>query len=190
MLKDILTILTIALGIVAYIPYLKDLIFGNTKPHIYSWLVWTILNITLFSIQFNNGAGPISFIYLITGVICTVIMLFGIGDGIRNITKLDGLFLVLSLVSLGLWVIAKEPLISSILISIVNIMALIPTIRKSWINPFEETLSTYILSTIRTILTVYLFETYSLITLLSPLVGIIITTMFIIMLIVRRKQVV
>jgi hypothetical protein len=189
MLKDVLTILTIALGIVAYIPYLKDLIFGNTKPHIYSWLVWTILNITLFSIQFNNGAGPISFIYLVTGVICTVIMLFGIGDGIRNITKLDGLFLVLSLVSLGMWVIAKEPLISAILISIVNVVALLPTIRKSWINPFEETLSTYVLSTIRTVLTVLLFETYSLVTLLSHIVGIIITTIFCIILIVRRKQV-
>lgn len=115
-------------------------------------------------------------------------MLYGIGDGIRNITKLDGLFLFLSLLALGLWVVANEPLISSILISIVNVVALLPTIRKSWLNPFEETISTYVLSTIRSVLTVYLFETYSLITLLSPVVGITITTIFCIMLVIRRKQ--
>jgi hypothetical protein len=189
MLNNVLTIITIVLAFVGYIPYLKDIIFGNTKPHIYSWLVWTILNITLFSIQFNNGAGPISFIYLITGVICTVIMLFGIGDGIRNITKLDGLFLVLSLISLGMWVIAKEPLVSSILIALVNVMALLPTFRKSWFNPFEETLSTYILSTVRTVLTVFLLESHTIITMLSPVVGITITTIFCIFLIIRRKQV-
>lgn len=188
MLRDTLTVVTILLGIFAYIPYLKDIIFGNTKPHIYSWLVWAILNITTFSIQFNNGAGPISFIYLMTGVICTVIMLFGLRDGVRNITKVDGLFLFLSLLSLGLWIVAKEPLISSILISIVIIVALLPTIRKSWFNPFEETISTYILSTVRTILTLSLLESYTLITLLSPVVGVTITVVFCAILIIRRRQ--
>lgn len=187
MLKDVLLSITLIIGIIAYIPYLKDVIFGNTKPHVYSWLIWAILNITFFSIQFNNNVGIVSFISLLTGIICTVIMLLGLGSGVRNITKTDGLFLLLALISAGLWIISKDALSSSILITLTNFFALLPTIRKSWFNPFEETLSTYIMTTTRTVLTLLLYDTYTIPTILPPVFGVTITILFCIMLIVRRK---
>ncbi len=47
-LKEILTILSIALIFVGYIPYIRDIFRGKTHPHVFSWIVWSILNFCLF----------------------------------------------------------------------------------------------------------------------------------------------
>jgi len=44
--KEILTVIAIILMFASYIPYTLDLIKGKTQPHIYTWLVWTILSAT------------------------------------------------------------------------------------------------------------------------------------------------
>ena len=46
--KEILTILSIALIFVGYIPYIRDIFRGKTHPHVFSWIVWSILNFCLF----------------------------------------------------------------------------------------------------------------------------------------------
>lgn len=38
--KIILGLVAVVVGFVGYIPYLRDLFKGTTKPHVFSWGVW------------------------------------------------------------------------------------------------------------------------------------------------------
>jgi hypothetical protein len=40
------------------IPYFRDAVAGRTKPHVFSWLVWTITMGVVAGAQIAGGAGP------------------------------------------------------------------------------------------------------------------------------------
>lgn len=50
-LKEIIGMITVILGIVGYIPYLRDVLRGKTKPHVYTWFVWGLITLIIFALQ-------------------------------------------------------------------------------------------------------------------------------------------
>ena len=55
--KVLLGALAIVIGIFAYIPYLRDLWRGKTKPHAFSWIIWGIMTSTGFFASMSRGGG-------------------------------------------------------------------------------------------------------------------------------------
>jgi hypothetical protein len=97
------------------------------------------------------------------------------------------MFLALALTSLVFWIFAKQPIVSAILLALINILAFGPTVRKSWNKPFSETLTTYVINSSRQGLGLLALENYNVVTYLFPLSSILITVSFILLLIIRRK---
>ncbi len=67
--KTILGIIAIVIGFIGYVPYLRDMFRGTTKPHPFSWLVWATLEIIAFAAQIATGAGSGAWV---TGASATV----------------------------------------------------------------------------------------------------------------------
>jgi hypothetical protein len=63
-----------------------------------------------------------------------------------------------------------------------------PTIRKSWNEPFKETLFTWELTAARHGLGILALEKFNILTLLYPVVWTVVNALFSILLIVRRKK--
>ncbi len=187
--KTFFSILGIILTIASYIPYFRDIFKGKTTPHAYTWFTFGIATSLIFALQVSAGAGIGAFITLAISI--AVFSVFGLSlyKGEKNITSLDKLFLVLALISVVLWLIAKQPVMSAILLAIINILGFAPTIRKSWSKPFSETMSTYVINTLRQGITLLALEHYNIITYIYPLTATVITGLFVILLIVRRKTV-
>ncbi len=55
--KPILAIFTVILTFVGYVPYIRDILKGKTKPHVYSWFVWTLTSAITYGLQIEGGAG-------------------------------------------------------------------------------------------------------------------------------------
>ena len=87
------------------------------------------------------------------------------------VTKIDTLFLVLALIATYLWLIADQPILSIILVSTANILAFVPTIRKSWKKPNQETLFTYFINSLRFTASAIAVGNYSVVTVLFPICG-------------------
>jgi len=49
--KNILGIIATVLVFIGYIPYLRDIVKGKTKPHIYSWFLWCFVTLIAFALQ-------------------------------------------------------------------------------------------------------------------------------------------
>ena len=184
--KIIVGYLAIFFTFVGYIPYIKDILNGKTKPHVYSWFLWTIVSLIAFALQLSDGAGIGAYVTLAAVIVSTVIFLLSFRNGKKYITKFDTIFLILTLFSLATWLLAKQPVLSIILLSVTEALAFIPTVRKSWHSPHTETLSSYVTNTIRFAMAIFALQHYSIITTLYPAVWLLGNGSFSIMLISRR----
>ena len=186
--KIIIGVVAVLLTFVGYIPYLRDTIKTKTKPHIYSWFIWGFITIIAFALQTGGGAGVGALVTLAAAIVCFVIFFLGLRNGDKDITTMDTIFFIAALVAIGIWLFVKQPLISVVLVSVIDVLGFIPTIRKSWHRPNSETLFTYLLNTFRHGLSILALQRYTIITSLYPIVWTIANGLFSLMLVVRRKQ--
>jgi len=123
-MKAILGILATLIAIFGYLPYLKDTFKGKTKPHIFSWFLWGLVSLIAFGIQVTNKGGFGSLPNLVMVVICLIIFIRAIKNGTKEISKIDIVSLVLALMAIILWLIAKQDLLSIIFIIFVDIFSI------------------------------------------------------------------
>ncbi len=187
-IKVIISITAVILTIVGYIPYIKDIIEKKTKPHAFTWFVFTLAGAIAYALQVFGGAGVGAWSLLIAVIICFIIFLLSLRIGIKDITLSDTLFLILSLVALYLWLVVKQPVWSAILATSVEILGFIPTIRKSWNKPHSETLFTYEVCAVRYGISIFSLQQLNILTVLYPIAWMVVNLTFTIILIVRRNQ--
>lgn len=188
-IKYVLSISAIVLTIVAYIPYIRDTYKGVTRPHSFSWLIWTIGTGIIFALQMSNGAGPGGWVTgCLTLVLGTVLVLSLRQNSIRA-TTLDYICLFAAFVAFTIWITIDQPLLSMIILSVVDMVGFIPTMRKSWDDPFSETMSLYAITTLRHTLAAVALSEYNTVTLLFPLSWIAANAGFTLLLLIRRRSV-
>lgn len=187
-MKEILGTMAVILTFVGYVPYVRDTIKGKTTPHIYTWFIWGLVTAIAFGLQISAKAGFGAYTTLSAAVVCFIIFFFGLRQGKKNVTKSDTVFFVMSLVALALWLFAKQPVLSVILVSTIDMLGFVPTVRKSWHKPHEETLISYMTNTFRFTLAIVALSHYTIVTALYPVTWVIANGLFSIFLISRRKQ--
>ena len=187
--KTILGVLAVIVALVSYVPYFKNLLSGKTKPHAFSWLVWGILNAIAFSGQIHDKGGAGAWSVGLTATVMFVIFGISLVKGERDIRPFDWFCLGGAFVSLIPWLLTDNPLLSVVLITLIDALGFLPTVRKSYNKPHQETLITFALSTLKYALVVIALQNYTIVTTLFPLSLVIMNGLFVIMLLIRRKQV-
>ena len=176
------------LGLIGYVPYFRDIYLRKTKPHAFSWLIWGILTASGFAGQVADKGGPGSWITGVTAAVCLLIFALALQRGERDITRSDWACLLIALGAIPLWIFTATPLWSVILITLIDVVAFLPTIRKSYLKPEEETASTYLMSSLKFSLSIAALEHYSLITVLYPASLVVVNFPFVLMLYLRRRS--
>ena len=166
--KELIAIIAVSIGLISYIPYFLALYKKTVKPHVFSWLVWGILAGIAFFGQLHNNAGAGAWATGFTAVSCIIIAFIAIFRGEKNITKSDWFSFIGALSAVPLWLITQTPFYSIILITLIDISAYYPTIRKSYIKPHEEISSTFILNGLKYLIALFALNHYSVITALYP----------------------
>jgi len=190
MLKTIIGIIAIVLTFIGYVPYIKDIIAGKTKPHIYNWISWGLVGGIVFALQVSNNAGAGAFVTLAAELACALVIFLTIKYKVSSkITNTDKAFISLALIALGFWLIAKQPIVSAILLTITDLLAFAPTVRKSWISPHSETLSFYFLNILRFGLATLALNSYTAVTMLYPITWFMANALFVFMLVFKRKAI-
>lgn len=188
-MKEIISTIAVVLTFVAYIPYYRDILKDKTRPHIYSWSLWGLLTVLLVALQIKGGAGPATWVTAAAGLLCMGVVFLSLKNGKRDITISDTITAILSLIAIGFWLVVDQPVISIILVIIADILAFIPTVRKSWHKPHTETLSLYVTNAIRFFLALAAVETYTFLSTSWIATWALGNALFSIMLIIRRRQV-
>lgn len=188
--KLILAVAASVVGNVTFIPYLVDIFRLKTTPHSYSWLVWTILQVTGALAMFASGAGGAGVLYLSIGAgLCALVFLLSLRYGTKNITGFDTGCLVGALCATTVWFFLREPLLSVVLVALIDVVAFLPTFRKTYAAPWSETLSMYFLSSIAQLLSLAALSAYTLSTTLYLVSLATTNAVFIAMVLVRRGRI-
>ncbi len=185
---EIIGFAAVALGIVSQGIYLVSIFQGKTKPHLFTWLVWTIISGIGYAAQVHDNAGPGAWVMGLTCLCSAYTAILCLKYGEKTFTRGDKIALCSSLFAILPWMMTEDPLGSVILISIIDVVAFYPTIRKSWMKPDEENLTSYNLASGKLIISVFAMTNLTVTTALYPVAIVFINTVFVVMCLVRRKK--
>jgi len=175
-MKESIALVAVIFAIIGNVPYLKDVLTQKIKPHPYTWLVWSLVSGITFAGQFAKGGGVGSIPTLVSELFTVVIFLFALRYGFKNIDRRDTYFLVFALLGLIPWFLTKDPTMSVIIVVAIDLIAFIPTLRKTWKHPKTENPILYFMNVARHILILFSIEAYNVATMLHSLAMIIVNT--------------
>ncbi len=176
------------IGIYGSVVYIRSILKHQTRPHLFTWLVWTLLSGIGYLAQLHDKAGPGAWALAITTVFSLIIVGLCLKYGEKTVTRGDKIALAASLTAILPWVLTSDPLGSVIMISIIDIVAFYPTFRKSWMKPGEENLTAYNLANVKFGLSLCALQAFTVNTMLYPSVIILANGAFVVMCLIRRKQ--
>lgn len=187
MLQTSLGIAATVLGAYGYYPYIRDILQGRTKPHAFSWLVWGTMTAIGFAAQLAEGGGAGAWVTGFTAAATLSIFLLALRSGERRITRSDWTCLGGAGAALALWAVTDDPLLSVVLITLIDALGTVPTFRKSYHRPFEETVSTYVIGGVKFVLATAALDAWNVTTVLYPMSVVLSNAAFVMMVMVRRR---
>lgn len=180
-MKEIIGFITIILAFVALYPYIVDIFRNKTKPHVFTWIIWAIATILVFFGQWQKGGGPGSWTTGVTGILTIFIALISIKKGSKDITNSDKIIFIGALLTIIPWLLTKDPTLSVILLTLIDVLAFFPTIRKTINDPQSETFISYFLNVFRHGLSIFALTKYNLATYIFPAALVIMNLVVVIM---------
>jgi hypothetical protein len=185
--QDISALLAVGLSTVNTMIYVRSVLKGKTKPHAFSWGIWSLLSLVMFAAQREGGGGVGALLQLYNGAACGGVALLGLKYGDRGYTRSDWAALAFALASIPLWRVTGTPLWSVLLLCGIDAAAFWPTFRKSWLKPGEEPVLPYIFWAFGALASLAALEAFNLITATYPVFLASINTVFVLMLVLRRS---
>jgi len=161
---------------------------GKTTPHVFSWIIFFVLWVISFLIQYGDGAGPGAWGTFAGFSTAFIIILLALRQGDKNITRSDQISFTLWIVAIGAYIFIDNPIYALILLIVINLFAFYPTFRKTYYKPSEETLLAYILAGIRSSISILAMMNYTFLTLAMPVFIVFVNVCFVTMVYVRKKQ--
>lgn len=169
--KEIASAVAIALTFAAFLPYIRKIIDGAIKPHVFSWVIWGSTTFVVFLAQLEGDGGVGAWPIGVSGVITiSVALLAWLKRTDVTITATDWVFFVTAMSSLPLWFFTSDPVWAVVILTIVDVLGFGPTVRKSYLYPHSESLLFFSLFAARNLLVIVALKTYSITTVLFPAV--------------------
>lgn len=186
--KEILSAAAIALTLFAFLPYIRSIQSRETRPHVFSWIIWSSVTFVVFLAQLADGGGAGAWPIGVSGLV-TIYVAFLAYRKTPDIviTRSDWLFFLAAMTALPFWYLTSDPLWAVIILTTVDLAGFGPTFCKAYALPFEEKLLFFTLVALRNALALAALYHYSLTTVLFPAATGLACVLFIAMVSVRRK---
>lgn len=167
--REALSAIAIVLTFVGFWPYIRSILKGETRPHVFSWVIWSAVTLIVFFAQLAAKGGAGAWPTGVSGAITLgVAVLAFMRRGEISITRTDWFFLSLAAASLPVWFLTDNPLWAVVILTIADLLGFGPTFRKAWSRPWEEGIALYAIAVPRNMLMILALETLSLTTILFP----------------------
>lgn len=176
-----------ALGFANYAPLFWGIYKGKSKPHLFTYLVWSTATGVAWAAQMVEGAGPGAWAALISLVLTLMVCVLALRYGHKDITRSDWLFLVLGFGAIPVWVVTKSPFYAACIATLVDGLGYLPTFRKTWMRPHEENATQYIFANLKWICSFAAMANLNPTTLVYPVVIMGLNTLLLLEISLRRR---
>ncbi len=187
-IKFWLAITASVLDVIAFFPYIRDIFLRKTKPHAYTWLIWSITQSTAV-VALWYGGGGFGAISLSIGVLVSVfVFILSLKYGTTNIKTSDTVVLIFALAAILVWWQLSSLLLAVLMVSAIDGIGYVPTYRKSFANPWTESLAFWFIMIGAGAMTIMASKEYNLLT-MTYLVTLVTSDIILLsLLLIRRRQ--
>jgi hypothetical protein len=186
--RILLGVAAVAVGLVGFIPYFWDILHRRTKPHAFSWLIWALIVSVTFFAALSKGGGIGECVVGGTALACFLVFVTALFRGEKEIVLLDKLSLAAALMGILFWAVTNNPLNAVMIAVLVDAIGWVPTFRKAYKKPHEETLSMYALSGIGFAISLFALQAVNATTVLYPAYAVVANLAFVAMAMARRRR--
>jgi len=178
----------LALTFLAFYPYIRGILNGQTRPHIFTWCIWGVGTLVVFVAQLMDGGGYGAIVIGVSGL-----MTLGIaGLALRHnadlsIVPLDWVFLLLAASALPFWVLTETALAAVIILTVVDLLGFGPSVRKAYFEPWSENATFFAIGVVRNLMVILALGQYSWTTVLFPAAVAIACAAFVTLILIRRR---
>lgn len=148
MLPAYFTLISIPLGLLGSVIYIRAMYRGIVVPNRVSFFLWFLAPMIGSVIAYQEGVGFLVIPIFMAGFSPFLILIFSfiVKQGVWKLKIFDYYCGVFSLIALVLWLLLNAPIGAFIFSIVADLFASMPTIRKAWKNPETESPFLYILS--------------------------------------------
>lgn len=147
------TIAGIIMG-ASYVPYIKSTLRGHTKPERGSRFIWTTLAVIALYSQYSAG-GTDSLWLTCALLICNItVSILSITHGEYGMTARDIHIYLMTFVVVMVSIIYRNPLLSLLMVVLIDAGAQYLTVRKVMNEPYSESMISYAIGAVGAILTI------------------------------------
>lgn len=177
-----------AVSLLAAIPYGLAIFRRAVRPHLFTWLIWSVVTAIAAAGQWVAGAGPSAWCTAAIAATCFLTFVASIFRGERGWTVSDWVFLGAAFSAIPAWVLTKDPTASVCLVTLIELAGLGPTIRKTFRDPWSESLAYFALCVVKYALAVLALRTWSVAVAFYPIANIAASVGVCMLMIVRRRS--
>jgi len=132
--------------LLSFVPYIRDIFRGSTKPERISWLIWAVLGSISFASLSAKGASFSLFLPGAQALVDLMIFVLAIKYGMGGFTRRDVIALIAAAVGLILWYIFNEAAVALFIAIFIDATGVVLTTIKAYEKPETETVSTWVLT--------------------------------------------
>jgi hypothetical protein len=178
----------VLLGLAGYGLYFRSIFRGETKPHLFTWVTYALIDAIVFVAQALHGAGAGSWALLLCALANAVIAVLALRRGEKHIATVDWISFAAALLCIALWILTSNALVAVVLASAVNVFGIVPTFRKSYTRPDQESVSIWTMDMFMFGASLIALDVFSLTTALFPVVIVLQNSVLVGMVLIRRRQ--
>lgn len=150
-----------ALAALGGLYYLYDIVWGETRPHPVTWIVWSCIGLLGFGVSAESGAGPGSYVAGVYAIEALVTAALSIAPryGKLGLRRSDLPLGAIAIVGVAVWRFGAlaGPIAATIAVAC-DAVAVWPTLREAWHQPRSESIITWSADVAATCLSVLALE--------------------------------
>lgn len=147
-MKTTFLVLSVIFTLICIIPYARDILKGQTKPNLVSWITWTILTSVATVAAWSAGEHTAAIFTGSAAIETLAVVLLGLHRGYVTYAPFDVACQLGAITGFVLWWVFNSPAVAVVAAVIIDLIGALPTVRHAWINPQEETSLTYALAAV------------------------------------------
>lgn len=178
------------INLIATIPYIRDILRGNTKPERATYWIWFILSFVGFFAQLAGGARWSLLLSLSSTIAGGVTAVLSLKYGYGRFHRRDGIALIVTGIGVITSLIYQSPLVAVATVVLIQVIAAGLTLYKTWYAPYTENYLAWRISSVGTLCGVLAVGEYHPAIFLSPLANFMINILMVIIIFTRRPRVI
>jgi hypothetical protein len=186
--NEVLGTAAVLVSLCGTVSYVTSILKGRTRPHVFTWLNWGIIQTIVFLAQGFEHAGPGRWGTAMAAADCLLIVALGLYRGEKRITRSDWVTFTVAMSIVPLWYTTGQPAWSVLLATVIDALGYYPTFRKSWSKPHQESIRSYAIYTLEWALSLCAMDAYNWTTVPYAAFSVLANLALMAMLVGRRKR--